>query len=302
LKKVTVKQVDAFTKVPFSGNPAGVVSAASGLTVKQMKLIAREMNLSETAFISPPKTPSAHMNIRWFTPTHEVDLCGHATIAGFHVLAEEKRYGMTGSGKYAFNVETRSGVLPINVTIRKGGEILIGCGMPIPDFENFLLDEKELVEALGINSDRFDFQYPLSKDKFQIVVPVKKLKDLHSLELNFSKIRKICKENGALALTVFTTDTTEKSSAIQTRCFAPLVGVNEDPVTGSSLGPIGVYLAENDIVKSGGGKIKYVAEQGDCLDRPGRVTVELKKSREGFHSLVIYGNAVTVLEGEMHLK
>ena len=77
--------------------------------------------------------------------------------------------------------------------------------------------------------------------------------------------------------------------------------MNEDPVTGSSIGPLGVYLAENGIVRSSGGRISYIAEQGDCLDKAGRVNVDLRKGREGYHSLTISGNAVTVLEGEIRL-
>ena len=94
MRKIKIKQVDAFTKNPFCGNPAGVVTVASGLTEKQMQSIAKEMNLSETAFILPPTSPDADLSIRWFSQTREVDLCGHATIAGFYALAEEKKYGM----------------------------------------------------------------------------------------------------------------------------------------------------------------------------------------------------------------
>lgn len=301
MKKVAIKQVDAFTEIPFQGNPAGVVSAASGLTVKQMKYISREMNLSETAFISPPKTPSANMKIRWFTPTHEVDLCGHATIAGFHVLAEEERYGMTGAGKYNFNVETKSGILPVQVNVGKNGTISIGFGLPVPEFSNFELDDNLLAEALGTSSDNFDFQYPLAKDRFQIVVPVKTRQELFGLKPNYSAIASLCKSVGAYAMTPFTTDTVDAESSVHTRCFVPSLGVNEDPVTGSSLGPLGIYLTDNGITKSVSGRIKYIAEQGDCLDRPGRVRVELKRGREGYHSLYIFGRAITVLVGEMYV-
>ncbi|MFC1562339.1 PhzF family phenazine biosynthesis protein [candidate division KSB1 bacterium] len=301
MKKVKIKQVDAFTEIPFSGNPAGVVTAASGLTVKQMRMIAREMNLSETAFIIPPKTTSAHMEIRWFTPTAEVDLCGHATIAAFYALAEEQKYGMNRPGKYSFNVVTRSGILPVTVDIKKNRPVTVSFGLPVPEFENFLYDEKILAEALGTSHGNFNFDYPLAKDRFQIIVPIKKRKHLFDLRPNYPLIEDISRETNTAAVTVFTTDTVDKNSTVHTRCFVPLFGVNEDPVTGSSLGPLGVYLADNGIVKSSGGRISYVAEQGDCLDKAGRVNVDLRKGREGYHSLTISGNAVTVLEGEIRL-
>jgi PhzF family phenazine biosynthesis protein len=90
MKAYTIKQVDAFTDRAFTGNPAAVLLNASGLSDEQLQLIAREMNLSETAFVFPATDSTHDLELRWFTPTKEVNLCGHATIATFHALAEEK--------------------------------------------------------------------------------------------------------------------------------------------------------------------------------------------------------------------
>jgi phenazine biosynthesis protein PhzF family len=87
MKTYRIKIVDAFTKKPFAGNPAGVVLDAGGLTDAQMQLIAREVNCPETAFILPATERDANLRIRWFSPMSEVPLCGHATIASFHALA-----------------------------------------------------------------------------------------------------------------------------------------------------------------------------------------------------------------------
>jgi trans-2,3-dihydro-3-hydroxyanthranilate isomerase len=87
--------VDAFTDRPFQGNPAVVVPQADGLTDFQMQQIAREVNCSETAFVLTAATPEADFRLRWFTPTQEVDLCGHATIAAFHALAQEGRFNLS---------------------------------------------------------------------------------------------------------------------------------------------------------------------------------------------------------------
>ena len=94
MKSHRIKHVDAFTTEQFSGNPAGVVLDARELNEKAMQNVARELNLSETAFILPPTVKSADIQIRWFTPAAEVPLCGHATIASFHALAESGMYGM----------------------------------------------------------------------------------------------------------------------------------------------------------------------------------------------------------------
>lgn len=86
--RLTLFQIDAFTTAPFTGNPAAVVLDGEGLDETTMQAIAREMNLSETAFLSSPSVPAAHYRLRWFTPTREVTFCGHATIATCHALFE----------------------------------------------------------------------------------------------------------------------------------------------------------------------------------------------------------------------
>ena len=302
MKKIKIKQIDAFTSVPFSGNPAGVVTSASGLTVKQMKLIAREMNLSETAFVLPPKTPAADLEIRWFTPTSEVDICGHATIASFHALAEENKYGMSRSGKFNFNVETKSGILPVQVT--KNGDLqpLISLGLPIPKFQTVRYKKNILGTAFSMETGGFESKYSMAKDDLYLIIAIKNRDTLFKIIPNYPLIEDICRELTVSGITLFTTDTIDSESMVHTRFFAPLLGVNEDPVTGSSLGPLGIYLAEQGIIKQKIGTISFVAEQGDVLDKPGRVTVEFQITPKGYQSLKILGNAVTVLNGEIYLE
>jgi len=109
--EIKIKQVDAFTSIPFGGNPAGVVTDASGLSDELKQKIAREMNLSETAFVSPSKI--ADFKVQFFTPRFEVDLCGHATIGTFSALYEE---GKLPVDKNIFYQETKAGVLPVELT------------------------------------------------------------------------------------------------------------------------------------------------------------------------------------------
>jgi phenazine biosynthesis protein PhzF family len=112
---IGIRQVDAFTEVPFGGNPAGVVTVADSLDEGQMQLVAREMNLSETAFVAP--SDKADFKVRFFTPNSEVDLCGHATIGSFAALHEE---GRLDSARTVFTQETKAGVLEVERSLRDG--------------------------------------------------------------------------------------------------------------------------------------------------------------------------------------
>ncbi len=232
MKFVKIKQVDAFTRIPFAGNAAGVVTAASGLTVKQMKLIAREMNISETAFVLPPKTPTADMRLRWFTPASEVNLCGHATIAAFHALAEEHKYGMNRAGLFKFNVETRSGILSVDVLIEKNEPPLIIFELPVPTFHLVEYEKYDLATALSMHVESIETTYPLSKNNSHLFLSMKSREQLFKIIPNQRLIAKICSDTQTHGLTVFTTDTIESKSSVHCRHFAPLVGVIEDPVTG----------------------------------------------------------------------
>jgi PhzF family phenazine biosynthesis protein len=111
--KIELKQIDAFTKTPFQGNPAGVVLRAEGFTSEQMQRIAREMNLSETAFVVK-RRDGRIFSVRFFTPGKEVNLCGHATIATFHALAETGE--IPPSTPYTEVIqETKVGRLPVRI-------------------------------------------------------------------------------------------------------------------------------------------------------------------------------------------
>ncbi len=115
MKRYQIYQVDVFTQEKFQGNPAGVVLDAEGLDVNQMQNIAREINCSETAFIFPPESSNHDFRVRYFTPTTEVPVCGHATIAALYVWAHHNN--MTDFSR--IKIKTEAGILPIEITEKK---------------------------------------------------------------------------------------------------------------------------------------------------------------------------------------
>jgi len=296
---LTIRQVDAFTEVPLTGNPAGVVPDGSGLTDEQMQLIAREMNVSETAFILPPTGTGADLRIRWFTPKTEVPLCGHATIASFHVLAEEGLKGMDRPGVYHFEVETRSGVLPVTVT-KSPEAIDVMFGLSLPRFTKAGQHKLDLVRILNITIDEIENHLPIVATDY-LFVPVRRLHTIYALKPNLFSMTQFLSHRNLTGVCVFTTETEEASSTVHSRFFAPVVGIDEDPVTGSAHGPLGAYLFEHGKIKANGDTITMIGEQGDVIGRRGRVTIELKVRDKELLSVKIGGRAVTVLRAEMPL-
>jgi trans-2,3-dihydro-3-hydroxyanthranilate isomerase len=294
---VSVKKVDAFTDTPLTGNPAGVLLAAAGLTPEQMQLIAREMAVPETAFVLPPSTPAADLRMRWFSPAIEISLCGHGTIAAFSALAEEGMYGMKGIGTFAFNLETKSGVLPVSVE-KTRESVTVFLGLPLPEFIRAGQYKLDVMRILNLSLEDFENRMPIVMDRY-LFVPIRRLHTLFALRPNLFAMAQFLTNRNLHGVCVFTTETVDRGSAVHSRFFAPSDGMNEDPVTGSANGPLGVYLFERGELEPAGEDMTVIGEQGDAIGRQGRVHIRMKVAGDRVTSVRIGGRAVTVLHGEL---
>lgn len=299
MRRYKIKQVDAFTDRAFGGNPAGVVPSADGLTDKEMQSIANEINASETAFILPSDT--ADFRIRWFTPKKEVLFCGHATVASLYALAEEGNFGMEKDGEYSFKVETMIGIITIDV-IKSNREIKIILHSPKIECLREDIDMPTFLDALKIKEDELDLSYPIMREKNldYLYIPINGLDVLKNIDYDYSKLEKFCAKYNFPGVCLFTTETFDKDSKAHSRFFAPLYGVREDPVTGSAQGPLGAYLLINGIIEFAGNEVNIKSEQGDIMDRPGRLIINLRKDEYGNFSSRLISTAVTVLDGEIY--
>ncbi len=198
-------QVDAFASGPFQGNPAAVMPLVSWLPDDILQAIAAENNLSETAFTIPSESGEVDYDLRWFTPTVEVDLCGHATLASAHILLE--------SDKICFS--TRSGVLTVT---RQDGKYWLD----LPAYPVVEGDEPGLLEALGASGPVF-----LSRGgNGAAIVLLEDEAAVRAVAPDFAALRSIDR------LVIVTAP--GNTSAIASRVFAAFHGIDEDPVTGSA--------------------------------------------------------------------
>lgn len=299
MRRYKIKQIDAFTDKPFGGNPAGVVPSADGLTDKEMQSIANEVNASETAFILI--SDIADFRIRWFTPSKEVLFCGHATVASIYALAEEGKFGMENDGEYSFKVETRIGVITVDVV--KTDKIQIILHSPKIALVRENIDMPTFLDALKIKQDELDYNYSIMRESNldYLYVPINGLDALKNIDYDYSKLLKFCERYNFPGVNLFTTETFDKDSIVHSRFFAPLYGIREDPVTGSAQGPLGVYLLINGIIEFCGSEVNIKSEQGDIMGRPGRVIINVTKDEYNCFSSKLISTAVTVLEGEIYL-
>jgi PhzF family phenazine biosynthesis protein len=258
---VRIFQVDAFTDAAFGGNPAGVCLLDGPADERWMQLVAREMNLSETAFLY---REGDDFRLRWFTPLVEVDLCGHATLASSHVLFSE---ALVGEGVVRF--QSRSGLL----TASRRGE-LIELDFPAKREEAAAAPEN-LVAALGA-APRY-----LGRNAFDYLALYDDEAAVRALAPDFALLRRV-RARGVIV----TAPSSDPAFHFVSRFFAPAVGVDEDPVTGSAHCCLTPFWAARL------GRTEMRAYQASA--RGGVLDLRIAGDR-----VLLGGRAVTVLRGEL---
>jgi PhzF family phenazine biosynthesis protein len=262
-------QVDAFAERAFTGNPAGVCLVEGSVDADWMQSVAAEMNLSETAFLAP--ADDGLYSLRWFTPTIEVDLCGHATLASAHVLWEEK---IEPAGE-PLSFSTRSGLLTA---------VPVGDGLIQLDFPG---DPPDVAYSGGPFSDGLAAALGapvvgVHRGRFDLLVEVDDAETVRRLEPD---LRALAGYDARGVIVTAPGDGLDAADFVS-RCFYPASGVDEDPVTGSAHCTLASFWCPRL------GRTSLVGWQAS--PRGGRVGVELAGDR-----VLLTGRAVTVLRGEL---
>jgi PhzF family phenazine biosynthesis protein len=262
---IPIYQVDAFAEKPFAGNPAAVCVLQKPADEAWMQAVAREMNLSETAFVVPRDDNG--FDLRWFTPAIEVPLCGHATLAASHILWET---GMLPPSNMA-RFHTQSGLLQASLI---GG--LIELDFPALQAKN-CRPPNGLLDALGLQTSQ-----NIAQAGFRYLVEVDSAERVRKLTPDFSALRRAIGEQRVIV----TASSDQSGFDIVSRYFAPGVGVDEDPVTGSAHCALAPYWAAKL------GKSVLTAYQASA--RGGKLQCTLAGDR-----VKLAGKALTVLSGEL---
>ncbi|HEY2031176.1 MAG TPA: PhzF family phenazine biosynthesis protein [Myxococcales bacterium] len=288
--------VDAFTDQPLAGNSAGVLLDGAGLDESAMQRIANELKHSETAF--PLPSNEAPMHLRWFTPSSEVAFCGHATLATFHVLAEEAQRIRVPEGETVRTAFTcMSGRLEVELA-RKDGKLRILIETPASKFEPARLPG-ELLTALGLVPEALDPRLPPRKSAIlegNLYLAVRDRSALARCKPDADALVSIGTQLGVAGFVVYTLAAAPGIDAA-VRCFFPGYGILEDPVTGSAGGQLACLLQAEMPQPL---PRRLVFSQGDEVQRPGQVVIEVRKDREAEKVRAwIGGSAVTVLRGDL---
>ncbi|HLG41925.1 MAG TPA: PhzF family phenazine biosynthesis protein [Planctomycetota bacterium] len=283
--------VDAFTDLPYSGNPAGVVLDADGMSTEERLKFACELRISETAFVS--KSGEADYKVEFYTPTMEVDFCGHATIATFLVLARVGRIPVGEGCKVDINQETKAGVLPVSVT-KRDGQIFVTMTQRLPQFKPLPTDIPNFLMMLHLPKTDLDDLYPIqmaNTGNWHIMVAVRSPEVLNGINVVPEKLKIYMTKHKIATVDVFCA---VEPRVYQCRNFGPGVGVPEDPVTGSAAGALGSYLANIGMLDDG--VTEFKVRQGDAIGRPGQAYVRIESERGKVKRVQVTGTGVIVFK------
>lgn len=288
--EIKVYTLNAFAKTDNGGNPAGVVLDADFLSAHDMQKIAAKVGFSETAFVK--KSNKADFKVAFFTPNEEVDLCGHATIATFYLLANK---GIIQIGEYT--QETRAGILKVECR----NDNVIYMNQRNPEFYE-ILDKKEIANTLNINEDDIMNELPIqivSTGLRDILIPIKSLETLYKIKPDFDKISYVSKKQDVIGYHLFTLET-EYDSTAHCRNFAPLYSIPEEAATGTSNGALSCYLYKYGFIL-GKNAENLVFEQGYSMKKPSEVLSSLIIHNQKINEVKVGGIALNIEEKKINL-
>jgi PhzF family phenazine biosynthesis protein len=298
-RTIQVHQVDAFTRVKFTGNPAGVVLDADPLSDAEMLAIARELNNADTAFILKADGPDHDLRIRFFTPRTEAAFVGHASIAAHYVLSA------AATGSRRVRQKSRAGIVEVEIR-GSDAQRRIAIRQSAPPLGREINDRERLavMDALALASADLDLQCPVKvvgASGTRLMVGVRGAEQLRQLKPDFSRLTTLSAQLGAQGFFVFTLAAAVADVLTESRMFCPALGIAEDPVSGNAHGMLGVYLARHGLLGAATPRVNFAGAQGHHLNRPGRVEVELEYQEGVVAGVWIVGQATAIFETQITL-
>jgi trans-2,3-dihydro-3-hydroxyanthranilate isomerase len=289
-------QVDAFTERPLAGNPCAIIFDADDLDDELMLSIAREMNLSETAFVTRSET--CDFGVRFFTPAEEIPLAGHPTIATVHALIHCERVSFEAE-KTELTLELTGGPIPVEIYSWQDNLPRIVMTQRKPAFLG-TYDPAEIMPIFGLRAGDALPGYPIqtiSTGTPQLMIPLRSHESLRRSRLDIPAYTQLRRSADFFSPHLFCLGGITEHGNTFARHFGVPPDTPEDPFTGSATGGMGAYLWRYGLID----KPTFVAEQGHWMGRPGQASVEVIGDPAEIEAVKVGGTAVTILSGELAL-
>ncbi|HKQ99686.1 MAG TPA: PhzF family phenazine biosynthesis protein [Pyrinomonadaceae bacterium] len=302
MRKLHYFLVDVFTDRLFGGNQLAVLTNGRGIKPELMQSIAKELNLSETTFVLPPKNPENDYHVRIFTPGAELPMAGHPTVGTSFILAREH---MISLGDDEVTIRLEEGVGPISVTLdfAEGEPDLIWMQQPLPKYGPRFEDRGAIAEMLSVSLEAIEPDLPIEVVSCGVpflFVPLKSLEAARSIRFRLDVWERSLREFGVSGVFVFTKETELEGSSVHSRMFAPGLGIQEDPATGGASGPLGCYLVRHKLFPEAV-RSEFTSEQGIEMGRPSIIKIIIEQAAGEVTRVRVGGRCRFVGEGYLEV-
>jgi trans-2,3-dihydro-3-hydroxyanthranilate isomerase len=293
MKRLTFYIVDVFAVEKYSGNQLAVFTDAAHLSEAQMQTFAKEMNYSETTFITSTEVQEGGYNVRIFTPAKELPFAGHPTLGTAYIIQQE----VIKQSVETVSLNLKVGQIPVTWhNSEEAGEVLWMRQNP-PTFHQ-KLDASALAVVLGLEQDEIDSRFPIQEVSTGvpfIIVPLKTHESLKRIRVNRDKYFSFVEKTEAKEILVFCPETYSPENNLSVRVFAEYLGIPEDPATGSANGCLAGYLLEYSYF--GEKAVDVRVEQGYEMGRPSLLLLKAQK-KENTIEVLVGGKVMMVAKGE----
>jgi trans-2,3-dihydro-3-hydroxyanthranilate isomerase len=304
MRKLHYHLVDVFTNRAFGGNQLAVFTDAGELPVELMQAIARELNLSETTFVSKAQSPQNDFRVRIFTPMAELPMAGHPTVGTAYVLAREGIIARSATATKV-NFEEGVGTIPVTINFKDGVPDWIEMQQPLPVFGPRVDDIETIAEMLSLAPEAIAATgLPVEVVSCGVpflFVPLKNLEAIRRVHFRLDVWERALREVVPPEVFVFTEEVENSGSRVHSRMFAPAFGINEDPATGGASGPLGCYLVRNGVV-SAEPSIELISEQGIEMNRPSFIKIGIEQHDGEITRVKVSGQCVAMGGGYFELE
>jgi len=280
---------DVFTNKKYGGNPLATFVDCDALSDEEMQQIAKEINFSETTFITSCEPVDGGFDVRIFTPNAEVEFAGHPTLGTAYVIRE--KLGLTQDREVILNL--KAGKIPVSFTDASSP---VWMKQIAPKFGN-RYDENRLAHVLGLSATDILFDIPIEEVSTgfpTLIVPLTGLSALKRVRINREEYFALFSDAWAKVILVFCCEGHDTNQQISVRVFADYFGISEDAATGSSNGALAAYLVQHQVL--GGATIDIAVGQGYEMGRPSTLTLTAGEV-DGVIDVSVGGHVVAVAEG-----
>lgn len=283
---------DVFTSKKYGGNPLATFIDCESLSDQEMQQIAKEINFSETTFITSRQPKNGGYDVRIFTPNAEVEFAGHPTLGTAYVIREKLR--LTTENEIALNL--RAGKIPVTFTETSGQSSQLWMKQVSPKFGK-RAELNTLARILGIDATDIDPALPIEEVSTgfpTLIVPLSNLAALKRTKINKDEYFALANDAWAKLILAFSREGYEENQSLSVRVFAEFYGIPEDAATGSSNGSLAAYLAHHKVF--GDSNIEVTVGQGYEMNRPSTLALRTSSSK-GEIEVFVGGSVVEVAEG-----